>query len=384
MAYSESSSFALVLSGGGARGAYQAGVLSAIAERIGAETYFPVITGVSAGAINAVSLASHTGSLVEACAALRRGWLSLSPPKVFKADFVSLTGTLLKWLWMLLSGGITPGFQVRGILETEPLRGYLDRVIDPSGIEANLRAGRLRALALSATSYTTGQTITFVHGLPGVPTWERAGRRAVLTKIGLEHVMASSALPLIFPAIQIGDDYYGDGSIRQGAPLAPSIHLGADRLLAISVRYPRSTAEAAEPQMEGYPPPAQVLGMLMNAIFLDALETDSERLERINRTLALLPTGAVPPDLLRPIQLLVVRPSKDLGKLAADFAGQLPRALRILSRGLGAHQSKAPDFLSYLLFERPYIRCLIQLGYSDGAAQWDRIGPFLEPESLKS
>ncbi|MGH9463369.1 MAG: patatin-like phospholipase family protein, partial [Vicinamibacteria bacterium] len=178
--------------------------------------------------------------------------------------------------------------------------------------------------------------------------------------------------------IQVGDAYYGDGGIRHASPLAPAIHLGADRVLTISARYPRTQEEESEKQVVGYPPPAQILGMLMHGVFLDALENDAERIARINRTLALLPPGTRHPEGLRPIRLLVLRPSRDLGKLSASLAHHLPRPLRIIVRGLGAYQTSSPDFLSYLLFERPYISRLIEVGYEDAHQQWDEIARFLE------
>lgn len=369
---------ALVLSGGGARGAYQAGVLARIAEGLGEDYPFRIITGVSAGGINAASLASARGRFLQATRDLTAAWLRLTTDKVFKSNFTTLTLSAMRWLWMLGTGGVTPGFEVRGLLDTEPLYRYLDAAIDINGIDANIASGRLRALALSATSYSTGGTITFVQGEPGIPMWERARRHSVRANVGLNHIMASAALPLVFPAIQIGDEYYGDGGIRQSSPLAPSIHLGADRVLTISARYPRTRAEESEKQVIGYPPPAQILGMLMHGVFLDSLENDAERVARINRTLELLPYGTPHPEGLRRVRLLVLRPSQDLGKLSASLAHHLPRPLRIIVRGLGAYRTSTPDFLSYLLFERPYISRLIEVGYQDAHREWDRIRQFLE------
>lgn len=193
--------------------------------------------------------------------------------------------------------------------------------------------------------------------------------------------MASAALPVIFPAIQVGDEYFGDGSIRQSAPLAPAVHLGAERLLAISVRYPLSEDEREVPQIRGYPPPAQILGMIMHGVFIDALENDAERLQRINRTLGALPPGVRHPDGLRPVDILLLRPSRDLGKMSADLVGNLPRALRVVARGLGASRTTTPDFLSYLLFERAYIERLMSLGFEDAHSNWDRIEAFLQGQT---
>jgi NTE family protein len=300
-------------------------------------------------------------------------WLRLSTENVFSTEFPSLTVSFLRWLGMILSGGKTPGFQVRGILDTRPLYRHLSQILDFEGIAPNLASGRLRALALTATSYSTGMVTTFVDGLEDLPMWERSRRRGVRARIALDHVMASAALPLVFPAIRVGNDYFGDGAVRQSSPLSPAVHLGADKILAVSVRFPTPA-----PESDGdYPPPARILGMLMHGIFLDALENDAERLARINRTLSLLPDGVVHPEGLRPIELLLLRPSRDLGELSAGMARHLPRSLRILTRGLGASPDAPSDFLSYLLFERPYLDQIIDVGFEDAKTQVEAVERFL-------
>lgn len=191
--------------------------------------------------------------------------------------------------------------------------------------------------------------------------------------------MASGSLPLVFPAVEIGGAHYGDGSIRQSAPLAPAIHLGASRLLAVSTRYAATSVEIKSRRTVGYPQPAQIISMLFNTVFLDTLEADVERLNRLNKVLAALPAGEPVPDGLRPIDILVLRPSTDLGQLAAEYKGKLPRSLRFMLRGLGAHRVQRPDILSYLLFESPYVGRLIELGYEDALSQWSEIEAFFEP-----
>lgn len=366
----------LVLTGGGARGAYQAGVLAGIAERCGDDELFPIVSGVSAGGINAAGLAGHRGGFVESAAHLLEAWRNLSVDAVFSSNILALGGSLARAMLKVGTAGAAP-FEIRGLLDTRPLHHFLSEAIDFAGIQANLDAGRLRALALTMTSYAHGTTVTFVHGAGDIPDWRRARRSSVQGRIGVEHVMASAALPLVFPAIRLGDEWYGDGAIRHAAPLAPAIHLGADRLVTVSVRYEMSPRERALPQVVGYPPPAQILGMIMHGVFLDALENDVERTRRINRTLARLEDAGVDHPELRPIDVLLLRPSRDLGKLGADLVHTLPRSLRILARGLGADDTSSPDFLSYLLFERPYIDRLIELGRTDVAADWDRIEAFL-------
>lgn len=363
---------AVVLAGGGARAAYQVGALTGIAERVGSDFRFPIVTGVSAGAINASYLASHTGSFGTTANELAQAWLGLSSRSVFRADALPLFGGTLRWAFELFTGASSSG-----ILDTAPLRETLVRFIRHGGIEENLASGKLRALALSTTSYATGRTVTFVQGENDLPSWRRSGRIAAHETIGVDHVLASSALPLLFPAIAIGNEYYGDGSVRQTAPLAPAVHLGARRMLAISIRYSIGDRYDPGPDPVPYPPPAQVVGMLMNAIFLDAMDADAERLERINRSLEPLPEDYSHPDGLRQIRLQVLRPSRNLGQLAAGLDRHLPAGLRYLVRGLGSSRVKSPDMLSYLLFERPYIERLLELGRADVLAQWDRIGPLL-------
>jgi len=372
----DSSLTAVVLSGGGARGAYQAGVLAGIADRARGDIRFPIVTGVSAGGINAAALAASRAGFDTATVELREAWLKLSTDKVFRSNFRTLAWSALCWMAKIGSGG-TVSADLRGLLDTRPLREYLASVIDFDGIAANIAAGRLQALALSMTEYATGRTVTAVQARDGTRDWRRARRLSESSRITVDHVMASAALPVVFPAIKIGHGYYGDGSIRQSAPLSPAVHLGADRILAISVRYSLALQERIQPQVVGYPPPAQILGMILHGVFIDALEDDAERLQRINRMLEEVPRGAEIRDRLRPIEMLLLRPSRDLAKLSAGLVDELPRPLRLLARGLGASRTTTPDFLSYLLFERPYIERLMDLGFEDASAQWDRIESFL-------
>jgi NTE family protein len=341
------------------------------------ELNFPIIVGGSAGAINAAFLAGYRGTSRQNLEWLSDCWTGLTVDSVFNTNFGKLGVSGARWFWTLGGGGTSPGPRVRGLVDTEPLREFLKVQLNVEGIEQNVREGRLQALGLTATRYSTGQTITFVHGHEDVPTWERARRIGVATKIGVEHVLASGALPLVFPATRVGDEYYGDGSIRQAAPLAPAIHLGADRLLAIATRYAPTLEEVRARAGGGYPAPAQVIGMMFNTIFLDTLEGDAERLTRINRLLDALPPGTPVSDGLRRIRLHVIRPSKDLGLLAADYKKLLPRSLRFVLRGLGVRKVRGADLLSYLIFEKPYITRVMELGYEDALTGWPDIERFL-------
>ena len=367
----------LVMGGGGARAAYQVGFLRVLAERF-PELRIPYITGVSAGAINAALLASHHGTFLQAVQELSHLWANLTVQDVFRVDTRSLAMTTLRWLSQLGSGGIGQR-QVRGLVDTSPLRQYLSEVLhcvdgELTGIRYNLEHDRLRAVAISTTSYSTGQSITWVQGKQ-VVEWERPKREARAATITIDHVMASAALPLLFPAVRIENAWYGDGGIRLTAPLSPVLHLGARRIIAISTRYDRTPEEDDEHNVYGYPPPAQVAGVLLNSIFLDLLDNDALRLERLNRLLLSLPEEQRAG--LRHVDLLTLRPSLDLGKLAGNFEAQLPRSFRFLTRGLGTKETKSPDFLSLILFQPDYLRALIETGENDARARADEIEAFL-------
>ncbi len=366
-----------MLSGGGARAAYQVGILRYIGERR-PDCKFPIFSGVSAGAINIAHLASHTGGMERATADLVRAWADLNTTDIFRSDPFSVASTAVRWITSMASGRRRLGPEARSLVDTSPLRHTLESLLDMSGIEENLRAGRIRAAAISATSYQTGRTVTFVHGGEDVPLWERPQRRAVRDGLTVDHVMASSALPLLFPAERVGEQCYGDGSIRQAAPLSPAVHLGADRILSVSARYDRSVEEAEVPAVEtGYPPPAQVLGLLFNNIFLDALDADAQRLERINELLASCQRWDRQVEDLRRVELLVLRPSEDLGMLATEYRDRLPWMVRFLVSGLEKGRHRTSDFVSYMLFEPGYLQRLMELGRKDAEAQWPRIRDFL-------
>jgi len=363
---------ALVLTGGGAHAAYQVGALSAIVERL-PDLEFPILTGVSAGAINIAYLAAYRGPLRAAVETLRREWARLTIERVYRIRPGRLAPAGLRWLAAMALGRHNGPAAVRGLVDMEPLRRFLRQGIDFGGIDANIAAGRLHAVALSATSYASGQTVTFVHGANGVPVWRRALRYSVKTRLTLDHVMASAAVPILFPAVRVGNEFYGDGSVRQTAPLAPAIHLGARALLVITMR-PDPQALAALPGAAAeYPSAAEVMGLLLHAVFLDAPESDAERLERINELLAACPDERTSSSHLSPVRLLVLRPSRDIGVLAAAQGVRLPGMLHWLVGGLGGRRPGAADFLSYLLFDPAYTDALIDLGYADARAAWPQI-----------
>ena len=373
---------AIVLSGGGARAAYQVGVVRGLARHL-PETRFPIVVGVSAGAINAAFFASHPGPLVEAADELCRLWAGLRVENIFRLDTPSLTKSLLTWLrWAtrLGSGGPLLGPEIRGLVDTAPLRDTIRRasaIVDGEiiGVERNLERGSLKAAALITLNYSTGQTVTWVQG-GKIQPWKDPHRRSIHTRLTLEHVMASSALPLVFPAIRVGDAYHGDGGVRLSAPISPALRLGASRVLAISARYEPTREEADRPQIVGYPPPAQILSHLFDSIFLDVLDEDVRRLKSLNPLIAKLPPEER--NGMRPVDIRVLRPTEDLGKLSAAYEPQLPEAFRLITRSLGTKQTTTPDFLSYLMFQPDYLEHLIQLGEADAEARLPALRDLLE------
>jgi len=366
------------MSGGGARAAYQVGLLRWLARRH-PELRVSILTGVSAGAINAAFLASHTTSFPQRVDRLVDLWKSLTTEQVFRVDSFSLGRNVLRLSAKLVSGGAFPAPRSHAAVDTTPLWGLLERALNAQegrlpGIEENLRQGVLRAVAITTSSYTTNQSITWVQGRD-IEQWERAHRRSFNTKIEVRHVMASSALPMLFPAVEIGGQWFGDGGIRLTAPLSPAVHLGADRILAISTRHQETPSEADEPAVRGYPPPAQILGTILNSIFLDQFDADALTMDRVNKLLEAVPE--IRERGFRPIRMLVLRPSCDLGRLANDYEADLPRTFRFLTRGLGTKETRANDLLSLVMFQPDYLARMIDLGEADAEARRDEIDTFV-------
>jgi len=366
---------ALVLTGGGARAAYQVGVLRAIARHL-PNAKFDIITGVSAGAINAVFLASRSGPLGEIVERLNSVWSVLSVGEVMRIDTTELVRNVIRWGTKLVSGGAPVAPRVHGLVDTTPLRSLLERLFplneggEIAGLAENIARHDPNAVAVTTLDYTTGRTVTWIEG-SNIQMWERPLRRSVLSKITVDHVMASAALPVVFPAIKVERHYHGDGGIRLSAPLAPALHLGATRMLAISTHYEKTFSEADEPQTIGYPPLAQILGQLANSVFLDVIDEDAIRLQRSNEFLRELPADRRHG--FRLVEFANIRPSEDLGKLAADYEPQLPRSFRFLTRSLGTRETSNADFLSLLMFVPEYLQKLIEVGEADGNARKDEI-----------
>jgi len=375
---------ALMLSGGGARAAYQVGVLRLLARE------FPrivpgILTGVSAGGINAAYLAARQEPYADKVERLADVWSNIRIDDVFRVDLRDLAARSLRWGGRLLGGGTYPLPPARSLVDTAPLWMLLRRLLGDEGhgipgIAMSLQAGWLRAVALTASNYSTGQSLTWVQACEdcGIQTWERPQRKSLAGVLRVDHVVASSALPFFFPAVEVDGAWYGDGGIRLTAPLSPAVHLGARRIIAVSTRYARSREEADRPAIAGYPPPAQVAGVLYNAVFLDQLDGDAFQMEQINRLIARLPEGHR--DGLRHIDLLMVRPSVDLGRLANEYEPDLPRAFRFLTRGLGTRETRSNDMLSLVMFQHDYIKRLVELGEADASARMPEIRRFLAPD----
>ncbi|MGB1062640.1 MAG: patatin-like phospholipase family protein, partial [Ketobacter sp.] len=323
---------ALVLSGGGARAAYQVGVLKAIADIMPESTRNPfgIISGTSAGAINAVALASHADNFRNAVYNIETVWKAFRPQQVYRSDPVGVFSNAMRWLASLLFASRNRS----SLLDNEPLAELLGRMIRFDNIQEAIDDGFLRAISVTASGYSSGHSVAFFQGSPDISAWKRFQRIGMRTHLNLEHLMASSAIPVVFPAVRINREYFGDGAVRQLAPLSPALHLGARKILVVGVSGNRSAPQVQRP-VDDYPSLAQISGHLMNSIFLDSLEYDVERMERINDML-----GVIPPNVrqkyqssLHPIESLVISPSQCLDRIASKYLHVLPTSIRVFLHG---------------------------------------------------
>ena len=370
----------LVMAGGGARAAYQVGVLKAIAEMLPDDcpNPFPVLCGTSAGAINAAVLAVYARRFHTGVRRLNYVWRNFRVHRVYRSDALGILKTGLHWIAAMLLGGLGKR-NPNALLDRTPLLALLEQTIPCDEIQKSIDAGALRALSITCSGYNSGQSVSFYQGVDSLTSWKRARRVGAAARITLDHLMASSAIPFMFAAVPINREYFGDGSMRQEAPVSPALHLGADRVLVIGVRHDAPPPARADAE---YPTLAQIAGHVLNSIFLDALEVDVERLQRINKTISLIPEDHLREGnvTLRPVDVLVISPSQDLERIAAKYAQDLPRPVRVLFRGLGAFSRGGSNLVSYLLFEKPYTRALIGLGYADAMMRRKEILDFLGVE----
>ena len=382
----------LVLTGGGARAAYQVGVLKAIAQirrecgQGAAPNPFPVITGTSAGAINAAALACRADDFDGAVECLCEVWENFSADQVYRADSFGVIRTGARWLTMMSIGWAIARWRrarPRSLLDNAPLEALLNRLVNPERTRQMMRDGHLQALAVTASSYGSGLHVTFYDALDNIVPWTRSQRIAVRDAITVLHLLASSAIPFVFPAVALNiaehTEYFGDGSMRQAAPISPAVHLGAERILVVGAgrmhEPPGERAGSSE-----YPNLAQIAGHALSNIFLDALAVDVERLHRINSTLALLTPEARAATSLKPIEVLVIAPSQRLDDIAARHLGTLPIAIRGMLRGIGVQgqgaDARGAALASYLLFEAAYTRELMALGVADTVQRRDDVIAF--------
>ena len=358
---------ALVLAGGGARAAYQVGVLGAIADWLpaGAPCPFEVMVGTSAGALNASAIAARASNLRDGVAMLERVWSGFEVGHVVRTDPWTVFRAGLQWLVSVASGGWLAR-PPRSLLDTSPLRRLLLESMPLDGIRASVDAGHLRALAVATTSYATGRAVAFFDGAPGVDEWSRVRRAGVRRSIDVEVLMASAAIPFIFPAAQVDGEWYGDGAMRQLAPLSPAVHLGANRILVVGTRADAAPSAAASGR-DRPPSPGDLLGFVLDSLFTDGLSIDLERLRQINAILQLSATVALPDR--RPIEALVIQPSDDPTAIARRHLHAMPRSLRTLLRTMGALEARGGVLASYLLFESSYTTELMSLGRADAEAR---------------
>jgi NTE family protein len=372
-------SVGLVLTGGGARSAYQVGVLRALAELLPRNRNpFPIIVGTSAGAVAAAVLASQAHRWRKAVVGLEEVWANFHASQVFMVDPPHMLRAGMHWMLALVSGGLllTPP---RSMLDNAPLRELLSRRIDWSGVRMNIARGHLRAVALCATSYATGQSVAFYDGVRDIADWARSQRVGRRTRLDLDHLMASVAIPLLFPPMCLGNEFFGDGAMRQLAPLSPAVHLGADRLLVLGVRARRNAGVAPPSVATSAPSPGQIFGFMLDTLFTDQIYADLERLERMNE---LARTAQLTSPALRHVETLMLAPSIDPRELAARHVNEIPPGLRALLRVMGARDVAGSQLASYLMFEGGYTRELIELGYRDALDARTALLAFMSGEQL--
>jgi NTE family protein len=367
----------LVLTGGGARAAYQVGVVKAVRDILGSpvKNPFPIVCGTSAGAINAATLAVFADDFARAVGNLLEVWEHMRCETIYRTDAWHIMRTGARWLSALM---LLSRHNPVSLLDNQPLREMLGRNLDFSRIQSHIDSGALYAVCVTASGYTSGQSVSFFQGGSGLEGWERNQRIGAAVPMSLDLLLASAALPFIFPAVKFHREYFGDGSMRQIAPVSPALHLGADRVLIVGTG--RQTGAEARARSNVYPSLAQIAGHALNSIFLDSLMVDIERLERINRTVNLIPADRLSDSSvhLRPVKVLFITPSQPIERIAARFIHELPGTVRFILRPTGALNRSGSNLASYLLFEPSFCRALIDLGYQDTVSRESEVREFFD------
>jgi NTE family protein len=372
----------LVLTGGGARAAYQVGVVKAVRDILGKpkENPFPIVCGTSAGAVNAATLAVFADDYSRAVANLLEVWEHMHCHHIYRTDPWSIVKSGARWLSAVM---LISRRNPVSLLDNTPLAQMLSRTLDFDRVQANIDSGALYAVSVTASGYTSGQSVSFFQGAPGLQGWERNQRIGAAVELKHEYLLASAALPFLFPAVKVHREYFGDGSMRQIAPVSPALHLGADRVLIVGTGRQASGLNAEQARVRGtvYPSLAQIAGHALNSIFLDSLLVDIERLERINRTVRLIPRDRLSDSniQLRPVKVLFISPSQPIERIAARFLHELPRTVRFILKPTGALNRSGSNLASYLLFEEPFCRALIDLGYQDTISREAEVREFFNP-----
>ena len=376
----------LVLPGGGARAAYQVGVLRALADLLPARAInpFPVVTGTSAGAVNATAIAVHADRFRVAVGNLERVWRNFQVGQVFRADTSSMLRASLHWFLAMMSGGwLLP--PPKSLFDNSPLRELIKEQFDFSRIGRSIEDGHLDAIAMSTAGYASTRSVSFFEAKPGCAPWRRTRRAGQPVSLSVEHLMASVAVPFLFPPVLLDDEYYGDGAMREANPFSAAIHLGAQRLLVIGTRNETSPNLAVPPLCPTF---GQIFGYMLDSLFTDGMYSDLERLTQLNQIVDRVGPVTVNsqdgPVNLRRVDMLVILPSRDLSEIARHHVASLPRSLRVLLRTLGAMNTGGGQLMSYLLFQDTYTRELIALGYHDAMKRADDLMSFLAGYSVAS
>lgn len=371
----KSKSCALLLTGGGARAAYQIGVLKAIASRLprNQKSPFKVICGTSAGAINAVSMACYASCFHLGIKKTEWVWKNFTTDQVYASTWRGVLGHLLRNYWSKFTK--KGKNRATSLFDNRPLQTLLQDVIDFKRIDRNILSDHLDAVSVAASSYSDGDSITFFQS-SNAENWTRAKRKGLKTMLTARHLMASAAIPLVFPSVKIDNHFYGDGSIHQLSPLSPPIHLGADKILIIGVEQPKTDKYYGDTDF--HPNSATITGHLLDTVFTDSLNADLERMERINKTLEHVPENKTE---LKPIETMIINPSRNFSQIANQYYDHIPSAIRFLLKFIGVNRNSESTLMSYILFEKPFTQKLISIGYEDGLAQLDDIMAFLDLES---